>query len=110
MRYGFRPDPSGEGIRLKCEPEHEAQTFENGGAHGTWAQLPVISVPTLVIAGAVDEFQPSGRARPIADALPNGRYLELRELDHFGPFTHPALMAEVIAAAIAEDGDTPVVP
>ena len=118
VRYGFRPDDGGAGIRLKCEPEHEAQTFESGGAHGTWAQLSGISVPTLVITGAVEEFQPSGRARPIAEALPRGRYLELPELDHFGPFTHPTLMAELIAAAVdelsadvmAEEDDTPVVP
>ena len=118
VRFGFRPNPDGGGIRLKCEPEHEAQTFENGGAHGTWALLPDIAVPTLVIAGTVDEFQPSGRARPIADALPNGRYLELPELDHFGPFTHPTLMAELIVSAVDEmapgamagEDDTPVVP
>lgn len=129
VRYGFRDDPDEEGIRLKCEPEHEAQTFENGGNHDTWARLPSITVPTLVVAGRVDELQPSSRAQPIAEALPHGRYLELPELDHFGPFTHPTLMADLIASTIAElesgdvtavtpaaadaiteEGDTPVVP
>lgn len=112
VRYGFRPDH--DGITLKCAPEHEAQTFETGGNHATWARLPDIGVPTLVVAGRVDEDQPSSRALPIAAALPRGRSLELPELDHFGPFTHPGLIAEVISTAvdemIPEVGDTPVVP
>lgn len=100
VRHGFRADPHGDGIRLKCEPEHEARTFEHGSTHDTWARLPEITVPTLVIAGRVEELQPSARAAAIADELPRGRYLERPELDHFGPFTHPALLADLIATTI----------
>jgi hypothetical protein len=32
----------------------------------------------------------------VADRLPNGRYLQLDELDHFGPMVRPDLMADVI--------------
>lgn len=103
VRFGFREDD--EGIRLKCSPEHEAQTFENGSAHDTWARLPQMTVPTLVVAGRVEPYQPSARAAGIADELPNGRYLERPELDHFGPFTHPTLMADLVAERIAELAD-----
>ena len=41
VAHGFRSAP--EGIRLKCDPEHEARTFENGGRHRTWDLLPDIS-------------------------------------------------------------------
>lgn len=100
VRFGFRDDP--EGIRLKCAPEHEAQTFENGGNHDTWARLARIEVPTLVIAGKVEEHQPSARAEGVAEALPRGRYLELPTLDHFGPFTHPAQLAELMMTTAAD--------
>lgn len=111
VRYGFRDDPDGDGVRLKCEPEHEAQTFETGGDHDTWSRLPGIDVPVVVVAGVVDETQPSAHARSIAEALPQGRYLERPELDHFGPFTHPRPVADLIASAAARlEDDTPVVP
>lgn len=110
VRYGMRDDPDAGGVRLKCEPEREARTFEAGASHDTWARLPGIRVPTVVVAGVIeDDLRPASRAQPIADALPNGRYLHLPELDHFGPMTHPRLIADLIATSIAEEDDTPVV-
>ena len=32
--------------------------------------------------------------------LPNGTYLQIDELDHLGPMTHPEMVAELIAAAL----------
>lgn len=101
VRYGFGPDPDGPGVRLKCEPEHEARTFDQGGRHGTWALLPEIAVPTLVVAGAIDETQPAAVAASIAERMPNGRYRGLPHLDHFGPMTHPGEVADVVAGAVA---------
>ncbi|MEQ1702944.1 MAG: hypothetical protein ABMA25_22790 [Ilumatobacteraceae bacterium] len=37
----------------------------------------------------------------VAERLPNGRYLQRDELDHFGPMTHPAEVAAIIAAELA---------
>ncbi len=100
VRYGFRPDP--EGVRLKCDPEHEARTFENGGLHDTWDHLPDIETPTLVIAGAIEDHGhgPAAGAQPIVDRLPNAHLLRRPDLDHFGPMTHPGLIARFIVDAV----------
>ncbi|CAN5709754.1 MAG: alpha/beta fold hydrolase [Ilumatobacteraceae bacterium] len=98
VRYGFAPDGSG-GVRLKCDPEHEARTFEQGGLHRTWDLLAGIEVPVVVIAGRVDEQQPSRIAEAVAAELPNGRYVGVPDLDHFGPFTDPARLSRLVLDA-----------
>jgi pimeloyl-ACP methyl ester carboxylesterase len=95
VQYGFTPDD--EGVHLKCRPDTEAETFLTGGAHDTWEHLPSIMTEVVVVAGRVDDMQPSKIAEPIADRLPNGRYLHLPELDHFGPMARPLLVADLLA-------------
>jgi pimeloyl-ACP methyl ester carboxylesterase len=100
VRFGFVEDEEGS-VHLKCSPETEAGTFATGGAHTTWADLPEIRTEVLVIAGAVEAMQPSMIAEQVADRLPNGRYLQRDDLDHFGPMTHPADVAALVAAELA---------
>jgi len=97
VAHGFRPTP--EGVRLKCDPEHEARTFDTGGTHTTWAELPEIETKVVVVAGKVDEFGPAAIAREIAEALPNATYIEHDEWNHFTPFIDPAAMAGLIRDA-----------
>ncbi len=99
VAHGFRPAP--EGVRLKCDPEHEARTFDTGGTHGTWAVLPEIRTPVVVVAGKVDEFGPAAIAREIADQLPNASYVEHDEWNHFTPFIDPGAMATLVRTAVA---------
>jgi len=96
VRHGFRQGDDGQ-VHLKCLPETEAQTFEGGGGHRTWEVLHQIQIPVLVIAGKVEAMQPSNIAAGVAELLPNGSYLELPELDHFAPMTHPADVAALVA-------------
>jgi pimeloyl-ACP methyl ester carboxylesterase len=97
--HGFSPDD--EGVHLKCRPDTEAATFEMGPQHDTFDRLPEIETDVLVVSGRVEEFQPSSIARQVADRLPNGTYLQLEQLDHFGPMVRPLLVADVIAQALA---------
>ena len=97
VRHGFAPGEDGQ-IHLKCRPETEAETFETGGNHQTWAVLPEIATPVLVITGAPAPFQPSSIAADIAARLPNSAFLADDTLDHFGPMTHPDLVASQITA------------
>ena len=97
--HGFAPDP--DGVRLKCSPDTEAETFATGTRHDTWERLPSIDIPTLVIAGRVEHLQPSSISRAIADRLPRGRYLELGHLSHFGPMSHPGEIADLVADALS---------
>lgn len=93
VAHGFRPAP--EGVRLTCSPEWEARTFEGGAVHRTWDVLPEIRTPVVVI-GSGDEQGPSVVARPVADRLPNGRFIHLADATHFGPLADPVSTARWI--------------
>jgi pimeloyl-ACP methyl ester carboxylesterase len=95
--HGLRPSP--EGVRLKCDPEHEARTFDTGGRHTTWSVLPEIGARVVVLAGHVDEFGPAAIASEVAARLPHATYQARDDWNHFTPFVDPAAMAAVIAAA-----------
>ena len=96
--HGFRPSP--EGVRLKCDPEHEARTFDMGGAHSTWAVLPEIQTPVIVLGGP-DEYGPAAVAEHITNRLPNASYVVRDEWNHFTPFIDPAAMAGLVRDATA---------
>jgi pimeloyl-ACP methyl ester carboxylesterase len=93
--HGFAPDD--DGVHLKCRPDTEAATFATGHLHGTWDVLAEIQTETLVVAGRIDEMQPSKIAAGVAERLPHGTYLQLDVLDHFGPMVRPLLVADVVA-------------
>ena len=98
VRYGFTQG-NGE-VHLKCLPDTEAGTFATGGVHRTWDDLPTVETEVLVIAGVLQPMQPSMVAQPVAERLPNGRFLQRDDLDHFGPMTHPIEIARLIAAEL----------
>jgi pimeloyl-ACP methyl ester carboxylesterase len=100
VEHGFRP--TDQGVELRCDPEHEARTFEQGSLQRTWDLLPDITTPAVVMAGAVTEMSPAAFAEPITQRLPSGRYVHLAHLDHFGPMTHPDEVAEHIATAVEQ--------
>ena len=60
----------------------------------------IIEVPVLVVCGLPTPDSVAQHARGVADRLPNGTYLQLDDLDHFGPMTHPEMVAELTAAAL----------
>jgi pimeloyl-ACP methyl ester carboxylesterase len=92
--HGFAPDD--DGVHLKCRPDTEAETFAAGSLHTTWDELPEIHTEVLVMAGRVEPTQPSMISAGVAERLPNGRYLQFDQLDHFGPMVRPLLVADVI--------------
>ncbi len=100
VEHGMRPDPETGGVTLRCDPEHEARTFEQSGGHPTWSVLPDITVPVVVVAGAVDEQAPAAIAALIADEFPHGEFHRFDHLDHFGPMTHPEEVAALITEAV----------
>jgi pimeloyl-ACP methyl ester carboxylesterase len=97
VRHGFREGEDGQ-VHLKCRPELEATTFEMSQGHDAWDMLPEITIPVLVVSGLPSPDSPSLHSRVVAERLPHGRYLQVDELDHFGPMTHPDLVAGLIAA------------
>lgn len=100
--HGFRPvdaaAPDGE-VELCCAPEYEASVFTASHANGVWDRLPAIETPALLVSGRVEQDQPSGATAQIAERMPNGTAIELPDLDHFGPLTHPDRVAAIIAGS-----------
>lgn len=99
VAHGFRAAP--EGVRLKCDPEHEARTFEQSLNHPLWEQLPEIDTRVVVI-GSGDGEGAATIAPQIADRLPNATLVQRDDWDHFGPFVDPTGVAKVIAAAVSD--------
>ena len=108
VAHGFRPSP--EGVRLKCDPEHEARTFENGGLHRTWDVLPEITTRVVVVTGVLDGQGPAAIAEGIAERLPNSTFLSRPEFNHFGPFVDPAGFAQLIADSLVTSRRFPKLP
>lgn len=102
VAHGFRPSP--EGVRLKCDPEHEARTFDTGGLHTTWSVLPEIQTPVVVMAGTAAEYGPGAIAAPVAEQLPHATYVHRDDWNHFTPFIEPAAIADQIRRSVAELG------
>jgi len=99
VEHGLRLTADGE-VELCCPPELEAAIFVLGPNNGVWDLLTDIDVPVLVLAGAVEPDQPSASALEIAERLPRGELLVLPELSHFGPFSHPREVADVVSAFV----------
>jgi len=95
VRHGF--SQRDDGVHLKCDPEFEAQTYEMGAMHDTWQRLGEMKVPTHVIAGAHAEMSPAAIAPRVAELLGNAKFVEWRDLGHFGPLEDPARFAAFIA-------------
>ena len=99
VRHGFREGDDGK-VHLKCLPELEATTFEMSRHQDTWDLLPHLDLPVLVLCSLPTDDSPASYGRTIAQRLPNGRYIQLDDLDHFGPMTHPEVVAELATAVL----------
>lgn len=97
--HGFVEEPDGT-VRLKCEPEHEARTYEMGMRHDAYDGLPKVACPVTVVCGADTDAFPEPIIRMVAERLPSGRADVLPGLGHFGPLQDPAAVAASIEAAL----------
>ena len=99
VEHGFRAD--GDGVVLKCDPEHEAQTYETGSVHETWDQLADLRTPVWLVSGAVAPLSPAAFVEPlaktIADASPvRPTVVTWPDRGHFGPLEDPARFASLV--------------
>ena len=83
-------------VVLKCNPEHEARTYETGTSHETWELLHLLRVPTWIVAGAVAPMQPSSWSELIAKKIPNSKFIQWPDAGHFGPMQQPARLADLV--------------
>jgi len=90
--HGFEDAPDG-GVRLKCQPEHEATVYEMATAHDAWARLSDVACPVAVACGSDSDGCTPERARSHVGRLKRGRSLVLDGLGHLGPLERPDRVA-----------------
>lgn len=96
VEHGFRETPDGT-VELKCDPEHEARTFEHSSTLPL-DQAAEVDVPAVVAVGGREaHVGPGAMAAPVAEAL-RGRLITYPHLAHFGPLQDPETVgADVLA-------------
>ncbi|MEA3020153.1 MAG: hypothetical protein QOI47_1677 [Actinomycetota bacterium] len=101
VEHGFADQPDGS-ARLKCDPEHEAATFEAAGTI-TFDTVRGLTTPTVVAVGAAEgELGPAAFAADIVAALADATLERHPTLGHFGPLQDPPGIAARILAALAD--------
>ncbi len=63
--HGFEDTPDGT-IRLKCQPETEARTFEGSAGHDIYTRLGEVRCPVLVMAAPAADGTPAAFADDVA--------------------------------------------
>ncbi|MEJ7563080.1 MAG: alpha/beta hydrolase [Ilumatobacteraceae bacterium] len=102
VSHGFAVD--GDEVRLKCDPEYEAETFRRAFDARVWDLLASLEIPVTVIAGTKQPGEnPTVMAPRVAEALPHGSYVARPDLDHFGPMTRPDVVADLVREACQPD-------
>jgi pimeloyl-ACP methyl ester carboxylesterase len=76
--------------------------LESAAAHDASDVLPLVRVPTLVIAGERDGFTPMRLSVAMHEAIAGSELLVLPGGTHVGPLEHPDLVAERTRAFLAE--------
>jgi pimeloyl-[acyl-carrier protein] methyl ester esterase len=70
------------------------------------SMLPQVRARTLVIAGQYDRITPPGASRALADALPDGKFVEIRRAGHAPFLSHrnefAVLVSEFLSARATE--------
>jgi pimeloyl-ACP methyl ester carboxylesterase len=61
-----------------------------------------VTAPGLVIGGEFDVTVPSAASRWVADALPRGRFVEMRGVGHFVEVEAPERLREIVCEFLAE--------
>ncbi len=96
--YGFKDLDDGS-VRLRCEPEDEAQVFENSFS-GAFERLAEIRFPFLVAASG-DGMAPALITEMVVEQNEGFERLEYPDLTHFAPLEDPKGIAADIAAWFA---------
>lgn len=60
-----------------------------------------LDCPGLFIAGEDDALTPPEQIRAMADAMPRGRYAEIRDCGHLPPLENPELLNEILLEFLA---------
>lgn len=98
VEHGFEDLDDGR-VRLRCDPEVEADVYAMGTAHDAFARLGQVTCPVVVAGGGRTDAVTPELVETLAAALPQGRAEVFSSLGHFGPLEDPDVVAASILAA-----------
>jgi len=90
------------GVELKCPSEIEALVYEGQPTPDTFAVLPNVRCPTLIICGERTKSHLATAARQVAAHIPNGRLVGVPEASHFLPMERPHIVVQEIQRFLQE--------
>ena len=91
-----------ERMLVSCPPGVRADIGIAMSAMDLHHALPHLTVPTIVIAGAVDRLTPPSHARRIAEMLPElDRLAVLENVGHMTPLERPDVVTDALAGLVA---------
>ena len=76
--------------------------LRSAGEHTAGDLLPRVNVPVLVVAGERDTFTPPFLATAMAETLPRGELLLVRDGSHVAPLEQPELVDARVMAFLRE--------
>lgn len=85
------PDPEGYRNQMQYCLDHDAA-----------ARLGELSVPALVVAGGRDLIASPAQGRELADAMTDGRYLEIENASHALWLEHPRELGDAVMTFLAD--------
>lgn len=85
-------------VELKCPGEIEARVYEGASQSSSLEYLPLITIPTLLVAGERSLTFPPERARHAASLLRRGRLEILPGVGHFVPMEAPDAVLRLLGA------------
>lgn len=95
--YGFADNDDGS-VTLKCQPEHEAAVYRPYPESDAWYALSELTVPTVILAGALSRTINPDQAAVLASHSPNTTSQGFDLVGHFGPFEDPERFGAEISA------------
>jgi pimeloyl-ACP methyl ester carboxylesterase len=81
---------------LRCKPEHEADFFRGGAAHGAYEHLSEIESPVLLLAGEASTSHDRSLIEDLDSRLAHSSALIVPEAGHFLPMEKPEHISDLI--------------
>lgn len=95
---GLQTLPDGT-VALRCRPEWEAQTYENGPLHDAYERLDRLDIGVTIVRGADSDPMWQTVTSLQADAIASATLLDFPHSGHFGPMEQPEQIARSIVAS-----------
>lgn len=89
-------DEAGE-WRLRCRPEHEADVYRGGSAHGAYDRLHEIGIPVLLMAGENSDTHDELFLEDLRSRIGNATAMVVSDAGHFLPMEQPETVAQIAA-------------